>query len=95
MTKPDLSWYADAVCRNTSLTDRELLAVFFPTRGEVTDRAKAMCHRCPVQTQCLDWVETHSEVLHGIWGGLSHRERRARRTVQLKAKREMAKGKVA
>ncbi|MGW5480347.1 WhiB family transcriptional regulator [Streptomyces sp. NPDC004008] len=42
------------------------------------DEAKAVCGRCPVVEQCLDWaVETGQA--DGIWGGLTEGERRALR----------------
>ena len=48
---------------------------FFPQRGDVPGvrAAKAVCAGCPVRAPCLaDGMDTH----HGIWGGLSERERR-------------------
>lgn len=39
------------------------------------DRAKAICARCEVVQQCLDYaVENHER--EGIWGGLRPTERR-------------------
>ena len=61
--------------------------LWFPPRDKnlykpIADRAKAVCFgkdgrpACPVRTQCLLAAEANDEV-HGIWGGLSHRERNA------------------
>lgn len=50
-------------------------ALFYPGRGESTKEAKAVCARCPVREQCLDFALANREVF-GIWGGLSERERR-------------------
>jgi len=50
-------------------------ALFFPGRGESTTDAKAICARCPVRQECLDYALDHTERF-GIWGGLSERERR-------------------
>lgn len=37
-------------------------------------RAKAVCERCPVIDECLEWaLETDEK--HGIWGGTTGRER--------------------
>jgi WhiB family transcriptional regulator, redox-sensing transcriptional regulator len=53
--------------------------LFFPigTTGpaiEQTDRAKAVCARCHVRTECLKWVmDTNQQ--DGIWGGLDEHER--------------------
>jgi WhiB family redox-sensing transcriptional regulator len=64
------AWHARAACRGV---DTE---VFFPTRGESTDTARAVCARCPVAGDCR--TAGHHEH-HGIWGGTSERERRRAR----------------
>ena len=51
---------------------------FFPARGESVRDAKAVCARCPVQRECLDFA-LRLKVAHGVWGGLSERERRTLR----------------
>lgn len=62
-------WVADALCAQT---DPEL---FFPEKGEPARPAKKVCASCDVRAQCLAWaLETQQR--HGIWGGLSERERR-------------------
>ncbi len=50
-------------------------ALFFPSRGEDTSDAKAVCKACDVRNMCLDFALERGEK-HGIWGGLSERERR-------------------
>lgn len=65
----DLSWHWDALCAET---DPE---VFFPEKGEPSDAAKAICTRCPVQAECLDYALRHDE-RYGVWGGTSERDRR-------------------
>jgi WhiB family redox-sensing transcriptional regulator len=37
-------------------------------------KAKAVCARCPVRVQCLDYALGNS-IKHGIWGGLNQEER--------------------
>ena len=60
---------------------------WFPPRDkdkykEIADRAQAVCFgkdgkaECPVRIDCLLYAEGNDEQ-HGIWGGLSHRERNA------------------
>lgn len=49
--------------------------LFFPERGESVEAAKAVCALCPVRQECLDFALVSRET-HGIWGGLSERERR-------------------
>lgn len=52
--------------------------LFFPGRGdlETTKRAKAVCATCPVAAECLDYALATNQ-RHGIWGGLSDKERSA------------------
>ncbi len=38
-------------------------------------QAKAMCRDCPVREQCLEYALDNDE-RHGIWGGLTTKERR-------------------
>ena len=54
--------------------------LFFPERGETHAglKAKAVCSACPVREPCLGYAMTYAEK-HGVWGGLSERERRALR----------------
>jgi len=69
-------WWEDAACRTA---DAEL---FFTPEGLTREqrraterRAKLICARCPVRAQCLE-AALVGEERHGIWGGLSPRERR-------------------
>ncbi|MFJ1969672.1 WhiB family transcriptional regulator [Streptomyces sp. NPDC087903] len=70
-------WRELAACRSE---DPEL---FFPL-GEVglsrtqIERARAVCHRCPVMTACGSWALRNGEG-HGVWGGMTAAERRALR----------------
>ncbi|MCH5672161.1 WhiB family transcriptional regulator [Streptomyces gilvus] len=68
-------WRDQAACRNE---DPDL---FFPigTSGPAllqTEQAKAVCARCPVRDECLEWALDHGEIL-GVWGGTGEMERRA------------------
>lgn len=62
-------WREDARCAET---DPEL---FFPDKGGSTSEAKAICRGCLVRAECLIAALDNHEV-HGIWGGLSPRERK-------------------
>jgi hypothetical protein len=53
--------------------------VFFPCRGESAEPARRICADCPVRQQCLEFALSHG-IVHGIWGGLAERDRRALRT---------------
>ena len=50
---------------------------WFPKSGDATtpDWAKAVCERCPVRVQCLEYAVMAKEHF-GIWGGASARERK-------------------
>lgn len=66
----------DALCAEADPDD------FFPEKGGITKDAKAICRRCGVIDECLQWALDNDERI-GIWGGLSAKERallvRARR----------------
>jgi WhiB family transcriptional regulator, redox-sensing transcriptional regulator len=62
-------WHDEARCRQH---DPDL---FFAAGARSERRAKAVCDRCPVAAQCLEFaVECRAEF--GVWGGLTSRERR-------------------
>jgi WhiB family redox-sensing transcriptional regulator len=56
---------------------------FFPARGESVRDAKAVCAVCSVRDECLDFA-LRMKVAHGVWGGLSERERRTVRRERLR-----------
>ena len=62
------------------------LEVFFPGRGESAGPARQVCAACPVRQPCLDYAITN-RIVHGIWGGLTERERRALRSRWVRAAR--------
>ncbi len=62
-------WRQLAACRGTDLD------VFFPERGETAGPARQVCAACPVRQPCLDYALSN-RITHGIWGGLTERERR-------------------
>ncbi len=73
------AWHDRAACKG------EDVVLFFGPDGErqperdVRERkAKALCDRCPVSGQCLDYALKHRED-HGIWGGTEPDERRGER----------------
>ena len=79
-------WRDRAACRGTDLT------VFFPGRGESAEPARQVCAGCPVRQPCLEFALRHGEV-HGIWGGLTERDRRSlrtRHTVAVRRERDAA-----
>lgn len=60
-------------------------SVFFPTRGQDTEPAKRVCRACPVADDCREYAITAGQMLKGIWGGTSERERRQIRNARATA----------
>lgn len=46
-----------------------------PRYAEQVEKAKRICQACPVIWQCATWATERQEP-HGVWGGLSERDRR-------------------
>src|SRR5574337_2215602 len=71
--KYGIEWKDDAACRDK---DSEL---WFPDMADPkwelkASQAIAICERCPVKQTCLDYAIEAKE-LHGIWGGVTARQR--------------------
>ena len=49
--------------------------MFYPERGQTAGPARQVCARCPVRQPCLDYALSN-RITHGIWGGMTERERR-------------------
>ena len=68
-------WQDDAACREVGW------GAFFvehPTLPVSYAKARAICARCPVRVECLEFaLETNSE--YGIWGGVTETERKRMR----------------
>ena len=83
MEAEDYEWRYDARCRGKD----ETTLIFYPPRDKeqykiLATQAKAFCYGetgknpRPVRAECL-WDAVSRDEPHGIWGGLSHRERNA------------------
>ncbi len=82
------SWRMRAACRDADTN------LFFPAgeTGEAlehVERAKAICRRCPVQEECLDYALAANEQ-SGIWGGATEAERRSIRRRRARQRRMAA-----
>lgn len=88
--RPDyLPWMSEAKCSEL-LPDGEYVydpEWWFPPRDKslykpIADKAKGICYgrdgrgECPVRKECLLFAD-ENEYTHGIFGGMSHRERAA------------------
>lgn len=67
------SWRESAACLSA---DPEL---FFPispagASADQAERAKAVCGRCRVRRECLQFALATRQA-HGVWGGMSEQER--------------------
>lgn len=78
------TWQARAACRGL---DPEM---FFPAPGESPAAAKAVCATCPVRTQCATAATFDRAERHGVWGGLTERDRRRLR--QARRRQHVAEG---
>lgn len=74
-TDDALAWQGQGVCAQT---DPE---TFFPDKGGSTAAAKRMCIRCDVKDVCLEYALA-TDQRHGVWGGMSERERRRLKAAQ-------------
>ena len=65
-------WMRNAACRGQGFDP------WFPTDevGEEADLARQICRGCRVRAECLDYALV-AGIRHGLWGGLSARERSA------------------
>ncbi len=65
----DQNWRAHASCAGM---DPDL---FFAAGAIEHKLAKRICRGCPVRRQCLSYA-MDAPIDHGVWGGLTERERR-------------------
>ncbi|MFB7239317.1 WhiB family transcriptional regulator [Streptomyces sp. NPDC056269] len=62
-------WMVSALCRTAQADDLFV-------EGAAQSRAKALCSGCPVRAECLAHA-LDGRIEHGVWGGMTERERRA------------------
>ncbi|AGS73367.1 WhiB family transcriptional regulator [Streptomyces collinus] len=65
----DTDWSEQGLCRTADPDDLFV-------EGAAQNRAKALCGGCEVRTECLAYA-LDQRIEHGIWGGMTERERRA------------------
>ena len=71
LLESDRSWMSFGLCLGA--TD-----LFFAERGESMAEAKKVCSQCPVKAECLQYA-MDLNIKHGVWGGVSERQRRQKR----------------
>lgn len=82
-TLPQLSAELSTEWQHHGLCRADDAGVFFPPahfehkpeREAREAKAKAICRRCPVRIECLDWALSVREPF-GVWGGHSEAERK-------------------
>lgn len=63
----------DAETAMCGQTDPEL---WFPEKGGSAREARRLCRSCPFLAACRSWALAHpAEAAHGVWGGLTARQR--------------------
>lgn len=79
LAAPQWGWQDAAACRG------EDIGLFFgpdgerqPEREVREQKAKAICARCPVRTECLEYALSRPEK-YGVWGGMNEDERASER----------------
>jgi WhiB family transcriptional regulator, redox-sensing transcriptional regulator len=83
------SWAAQGSCQHS---DPELffpVSASGPSAGQVA-KAKAVCIRCPVRTECLEFALESGQDF-GVWGGVSEGERRSMRRRRMRQRRALAR----
>lgn len=63
------AWQRDALCREYPDV------AFFPSAGQEATEARAVCARCIVRVECLNFALTE-DLVHGVFGGTTPAERR-------------------
>lgn len=66
-------WQHNGRCNG--LTIDYVKAVFFPRSGQAAHEAKSICAECPVRVECREYA-IDNQILYGVWGGLTTRERK-------------------
>lgn len=64
---PGIDWMAKAACKGVT-------GMFYPEDKDRSNytAAKKLCRACPVRSEC---AEAGIDEVHGVWGGMSPRER--------------------
>lgn len=69
-----LAWKAEAECARLDIDVDARQRWFFPTRGQATGPALAICSRCPCWAECLGFSLAYG--MEGIWGRSAGAHRR-------------------
>lgn len=86
-------WQDDAICKGM---DPDIFFWGTTKWGKVHNgpdrtQAKAVCAKCPVRRECLDYA-IDNNIMHGTWGGTNEDERASLRRRRLRDARVAAGG---
>lgn len=85
------AWMDEAACRgmDTEIFYQPMTERGGRLRGWSSDPAKEICHSCPVEDECLEWVlnQTGHWTDHGIWAGTTYKDRK-----ELRKQRQIKRG---
>jgi WhiB family transcriptional regulator, redox-sensing transcriptional regulator len=74
----DETWKDGAVCADEDpvlwFPNEEGQRLYDRAVRALTTQARAICNRCPVQKNCLEYA-IKTDARHGMWGGLTEHER--------------------
>jgi WhiB family transcriptional regulator, redox-sensing transcriptional regulator len=65
----DQDWRAHGLCAGSDPN------LWFAVGAREHKMAKSICRSCPVRRECLEYA-MEAPVDHGVWGGMTERERR-------------------
>ena len=84
----DAPWLEQALCKGAPTV------IFYPNVGrghnEHYDEARRLCAACPVADECLTYAISKKE-RHGLWGGLTERQRRRVERLDIEAALEVGR----
>ncbi|MFC9490466.1 WhiB family transcriptional regulator [Streptomyces hydrogenans] len=70
----DHSWHSRAACYGINPKEADRLFFHGPRNFRDRQQAKQVCAACPAQQDCLNFA-LENKVEHGLWGGLTLKER--------------------
>lgn len=88
----DVSFFIDPAWRKTADYNCKGMgfATFFPTDAIGVAAAKEICEGCPAKRLCLEFALQNADD-HGIWGGVSERQRKKMRLARERRLKQLAK----
>jgi WhiB family redox-sensing transcriptional regulator len=75
MSYSSTEWMDSGLCRET---DPTLFHTETRQSAPMTRKAKKVCDKCPVRSECLAWAMKNAVEDNQIYGGMSRRERMER-----------------